>query len=127
MWKIAVRYKVGLSEKLKLAVNPPFSHPTLMDPRDICVLDCAKQTESEVIRLTNEQRAKYCLRPLQADWELARVARYKSVDMRDKNYFSHVCKSSFTMIHHFGISDRSAGENAAVVILDLVRGQRLDR
>jgi uncharacterized protein YkwD len=125
LWKIAVRYKVGLSEKM--AVNPPFFHPTLMDPRDICVLDCAKQTESEVIRLTNEQRAKCCLRPLQTDWELARVARYKSVDMRDKNYFSHVCKSSFTMIHHFGISDRSAGENAAVVILDLVRGQRLDR
>ena len=53
---------------------------------------------------------------MQYDWELARVARYKSEDMRDQNYFSHnspVYGSPFDMIKNFGISYKAAAENIA--------------
>ena len=56
------------------------------------------------------------LSKLNADWELSRVARYKSQDMKDNNYFSHtspVYGTPFQMIKNFGISYRSAGENIA--------------
>ena len=70
----------------------------------------------EVIRLVNEIRVKNGLKALTADWELSRVARYKSQDMKDNRYFSHtspVYGSPFDMIKSFGISYRSAGENIA--------------
>jgi uncharacterized YkwD family protein len=44
------------------------------------------------------------------------VARYKAMDMRDNNYFSHTSPTygdPFTMIKHFGISFTAAGENIA--------------
>ncbi|GLH63375.1 CAP domain-containing protein [Parageobacillus sp. G301] len=66
--------------------------------------------------LTNEQRAKYGLAPLKMDWQLAWVARYKSADMRDKNYFQHnspTYVSPFTMMGNFEIQYRITGENIA--------------
>lgn len=117
LWKIAVRYQVGLSEII--AANPQFSNPNLIYPGEkvyIPILENVKTIENEVVRLTNQQRTKYGLPPLQIDWQLARVARYKSVDMRDKNYFSHQSPtygSPFTMIKNFGISYRTAAENIA--------------
>jgi uncharacterized YkwD family protein len=60
------------------------------------------------------------MRELTYNWELSRVARYKSEDMRDNSYFSHtspVYGSPFQMIKAFGITYRTAGENIA-------RGQR---
>ena len=50
------------------------------------------------------------------DWQLSRVARYKSQDMRDRGYFSHnspTYGSPFQMMKSFGISYRTAGENIA--------------
>jgi uncharacterized YkwD family protein len=50
------------------------------------------------------------------DWELSRVARYKSQDMRDLGYFSHTSPtygSPFDMMKKFGLSYRYAGENIA--------------
>lgn len=118
MWKIAVKYEVGLSE-IKNA-NPHIANPDLIYPgqvlnipkTDIAVLNY----ENEVIRLVNEIRVKNGLNALTADWELSRVARYKSQDMKDNNYFSHtspVYGSPFNMIKNFGISYRSAAENIA--------------
>lgn len=117
LWKIAVRYQVGLSEIIK--ANPQFPNPALIYPGqrvNIPNYDATKSIENQVIQLTNQQRAKYGLKPLIADWELSRVARYKSVDMRDRNYFSHTSPtygSPFDMMKNFGISYRSAGENIA--------------
>ena len=57
------------------------------------------------------------LKPLTENWELSRVARYKSQDMHDKNYFSHTSPTygtPFTMIKNFGISYKTAGENIAM-------------
>ncbi len=118
MWKIAVKYEVGLSE-LKSA-NPQISNPNLIYPGQVLnipgVNSQALAYENEVIRLVNEIRVQNGLKELKADWELSRVARYKSQDMKDNNYFSHtspVYGSPFQMIKNFGISYRSAGENIA--------------
>lgn len=118
LWKIAVRYEVGLSE-IK-AANPQFKNPDLIYPGDtvyIPTLDAAvTEYEREVIRLVNERRAENGLPPLTYDWQLSRVARYKSQDMKDNGYFSHtspVYGSPFQMIKSFGISYRTAGENIA--------------
>jgi uncharacterized YkwD family protein/spore coat assembly protein SafA len=117
LWKIAVRYQVGLSEIIQM--NPQFKNPALIYPGqkvNIPNFDATKSIENQVVQLTNQERAKYGLKPLVADWELARVARYKSADMRDRNYFSHTSPtygSPFDMMKNFGISYRSAGENIA--------------
>lgn len=117
LWKISVRYQVGLSEII--AANPQFKDPNLIYPGqrvNIPTIKATKSIESQVIQLTNQERAKNGLKPLAADWQLSRVARYKSTDMRDKNYFSHTSPtygSPFTMMKNFGINYRSAGENIA--------------
>jgi len=118
MWKIAVKYQVGLSE-IKSA-NPHIKNPNLIYPGQVLnipMIDASVTNyESEVIRLVNEIRVKNGLKALEADWELSRVARIKSQDMKDNNYFSHtspVYGSPFNMIKNFGISYKSAAENIA--------------
>ena len=118
MWKIAVKYEVGVSE-IKRA-NPQIANPDLIYPGQILNIPTADSTvasyEKEVVRLVNEIRVKHGLKELTYDWELSRVARYKSQDMKDNRYFSHtspVYGSPFQMIRNFGISYRSAGENIA--------------
>ncbi|MBO5338233.1 MAG: SafA/ExsA family spore coat assembly protein [Clostridia bacterium] len=122
MWKIATRYEVGLSE-IKSA-NTHIKNPDLIYPGDkiyIPVMDSTVQAyENEVVRLVNIERDKQGLKPLVSDWQLSRVARYKSQDMQDNGYFSHnspTYGSPFDMMKSFGISYRTAGENIA-------RGQR---
>lgn len=69
-----------------------------------------------MIRLINEERRKAGVAPLIVDIELSRVARIKSQDMRDNNYFSHTSPnygSPFDMMRSFGIRYRTAGENIA--------------
>jgi len=72
--------------------------------------------EQEMVNLVNAERAKAGLSALQVDLELARVARIKSQDMVNNDYFSHTSPtygSPFDMIRNFGISYRAAGENLA--------------
>lgn len=72
--------------------------------------------EREVVRLVNAERAKQGLKPLELDSKLSSVARKKSQDMRDNNYFSHQSPtygSPFDMLKQFGVSYRTAGENIA--------------
>lgn len=118
MWKIAVQYEVGLSE-LKVA-NPQISNPNLIYPGQVLRIPTTDSTvssyEKEVIRLVNEIRVKNGLKELTYNWELSRVARYKSQDMKDNRYFSHtspVYGSPFQMMKSFGITYRSAAENIA--------------
>lgn len=118
MWKIATRYQVGLSE-IKSA-NPQITNFDLIYPGQTINIPTLDSTitdfEQEVIRLVNKIRAENGLNTLSYDWELARVARFKSQDMKDNKYFSHtspVYGSPFQMIKNFGISFRSAGENIA--------------
>ena len=118
MWKIATKYEVGLSE-IKSA-NTHIKNPDLIYPGQVLNIPSvnseAAAYEKEVIRLVNEIRVKNGLKELTYDWQLARVARYKSEDMRSNNYFSHtspVYGSPFQMMKSFGISYKSAGENIA--------------
>lgn len=72
--------------------------------------------EQEVVQLVNQERTERGLNPLKVDTELADVARTKSEDMRDENYFSHQSPtygSPFEMMQEFGIQYRAAGENIA--------------
>lgn len=118
LWKIAVSYQVGLSE-IK-AANPTIKNYDLIYPgQQINIPTVNSSTaayEAEVVRLVNEERSKHGLAPLIQDWQLSRVARYKSQDMRDLGYFSHTSPtygSPFDMMRSFGISYRTAGENIA--------------
>ncbi|CAH0276584.1 hypothetical protein SRABI96_03851 [Peribacillus sp. Bi96] len=72
--------------------------------------------EQEVVKLTNAEREKQGLAALKVDTELSKVARIKSQDMKDKNYFDHnspTYGSPFDMMKQFGISYKTAGENIA--------------
>ena len=118
MWKLAVKYQVGTSEIIE--ANPQISNPNLIYPGQILTIPqlepSVRSFEQEVIRLVNEQRVQNGLNPLTENWELSRVARYKSQDMVDNRYFSHTSPtygSPFQMIRAFGISFRRAGENIA--------------
>lgn len=118
MWKLAVQYQVGTSEII--AANPQVANPDLIYPGDILnipqISDAVLNYESEVVRLVNGYRAQYGLKPLTMNWELSRVARYKSEDMYANRYFSHTSPtygSPFDMMRAFGLSYRSAGENIA--------------
>ena len=118
MWKIASKYQVGISEIIR--ANPQIPNPNLIYPGQVLIIPqedpSALAFEHEVIRLVNEQRAKNGLKALTANWELSRVARYKSQDMVDNRYFSHTSPSygtPFQMIKAFGLTYRTAGENIA--------------
>lgn len=118
MWKIAVKYQVGLSEII--SANPHIKDPALIYPGQKITIPTVDEGvssyEKEVVRLVNEIRVKNGLNPLTEDWELSRVARYKSRDMKDNNYFSHtspVYGSPFNMLKSFGIKYKAAAENIA--------------
>ena len=118
MWKIAVKYQIGVSEIIE--ANPQIANPNLIYPGQVLTvpeLDGGVTAfESEVVRLVNETRVQYGLKPLTENWELSRVARYKSQDMADNGYFSHTSPtygSPFQMMKAFGLSYRAAGENIA--------------
>lgn len=118
MWKLAVKYQVGVSEIIK--ANPQIANPDLIYPGQVLSIPQLDTTvtafENEVIRLVNKIRQENGLKALPANWELSRVARYKSQDMVDNRYFAHnspVYGTPFQMIKSFGISYRTAGENIA--------------
>ena len=119
MWKIAKKYEIGVSE-IKSA-NPQIKNANMIYPGDVLTIPsldpAVLEYENEVIRLTNEERAKYGLSALTRDWELCRVARYKSEDMQELHYFSHQSPTygtPFNMMKSFGLTYRSAGENIAM-------------
>jgi uncharacterized YkwD family protein len=76
-----------------------------------------KALELRVVELVNKERVSRGLQPLANNWQLQRVARYKSADMLNKKYFSHTSPtygSPFNMMENFGITFSSAGENIAM-------------
>ena len=66
--------------------------------------------------LLNNDRARYNLAPLVIDPALCRIARIKSEDMRDNQYFAHTSPTYGNvrqMLNTFGYSYSAAGENIA--------------
>lgn len=117
MWKIAVKYQVGVSELIK--ANPGIKNPNMIYPgQKVNIPEAAplQSFETEVIRLINIERTSRGIPALTTNWQLSRVARYKSQDMIDKNYFSHTSPtygSPFDMMEAFGLRFSAAGENIA--------------
>lgn len=117
IWKIAVRYQIGIRELIQ--ANPQISNPAFIYPGqkiNIPSIDDVKALEQKVIDLVNRQRAQNGLSTLKANWEVGRVARYKSQDMINKHYFDHQSPtygSPFNMMENFGIKFNAAGENIA--------------
>jgi uncharacterized YkwD family protein/spore coat assembly protein SafA len=118
MWKIAVKYQIGVSEII--SANRQITNPNMIMPGQklsIPNINDVKKLESEVVRLVNVERAKHGLAPVKENWELSRVARYKSTDMKTKGYFDHYSPtygSPFDMMKKFGFKFYSAGENIAM-------------
>jgi len=72
--------------------------------------------EQQMINLVNQERKAQGLKPLEVDMQLVKLARMKSQDMIDKNYFSHTSPtygSPFDMMKKYGVSYKTAGENLA--------------
>jgi uncharacterized YkwD family protein/spore coat assembly protein SafA len=117
MWKIAVRYQIGYSE-LRQA-NPQITNPALIYVGQkiyIPNIDSVKTLEQQVINMVNKERAARGLMQLTANWELCRVARYKSQDMINRHYFDHnspTYGTPFQMMESFGFRFSAAGENIA--------------
>ncbi|MTH54361.1 SCP-like extracellular protein [Bacillus mangrovi] len=73
--------------------------------------------EAQVIDLTNKEREKNGLPALQSSKQVSDVAREKSKDMEEKDYFSHTSPtygSPFDMMRDFGVQYETAGENIAM-------------
>ena len=117
MWKIAVKYQIGVSELI--TANPSIANPGMIyvgQKINIPEASSLQSFETEVIRLVNLERTKRGIPALTTNWQLSRVARYKSQDMIDKNYFSHTSPtygSPFTMMQSFGLRFSAAAENIA--------------
>ena len=116
LWKIAVKTQTGVQELID--ANPQLANPDQINIGQKINIPTNEQAsvEQEVVKLVNAERAKEGLPALKEDWELSRVAKYKSQDMHDKNYFDHTSPTygtPFTMMKNFGITYKSAGENIA--------------
>lgn len=93
-------------------VAPQPSEPAPTEPEDSGMTNY----ELRVIELVNDIRAGYGLAPLEADEELGRLARLKSEDMMQRNYFDHISPtygSPGQMLDRFGVEWRWVGENIA--------------
>ena len=137
MWRIAKRYKVPFAKILIL--NKHYPNQNLIHPEDDVQLpegqhgqtsnqenneageataEEVKTTEQakQVLKLVNQERAKYGLKPLVISSKLTNVATIKAQDMADKGYFDHTSPtygSPFDMLRHFGVQYSAAGENIA--------------
>ncbi|WP_279401939.1 CAP domain-containing protein [Piscibacillus salipiscarius] len=70
----------------------------------------------QVVDLTNKEREKQGLDPLEIAGKVNEAAQAKSVDMADNGYFSHTSPtygSPFDMLEQFGVNYTAAGENIA--------------
>jgi spore coat assembly protein SafA len=96
LWKVAVKNQVGITELI--SANSQVKNINMIYPGQSLNIPSNhyQSIEQQVVNLVNAERAKAGLKPLKADWELSRVARFKSEDMRDNRYFDH---NSPFMVH----------------------------
>jgi uncharacterized YkwD family protein len=108
--KLPVKKITVVKPKLPVPAKPTEQSPTPSSTSNILAI------EREAVRLINIERTKQGLKPLMIDSKLCMIARKKSLDMKEKNYFSHQSPtygSPFDMLKQFGVSYRTAGENIA--------------
>lgn len=115
--KIGTWYVIHMPNDLVGCVSSKYAKPIVVDdkPEQIVPYELTS-LEQQMVDLINQERTKRNLKPLEVDWEVARVARIKSQDMVDNNYFSHnspIYGSPFKMLTDFAIKYTYAGENIA--------------
>ncbi len=96
--------------------QPEFTTPDEEETREEAPAEGVSEYEARVVELTNVERRNNGLSELQAHDDLSNVARTKSNDMQENNYFSHTSPtygSPFDMIRDFGVSYNAAAENIA--------------
>ncbi len=124
MWHIATKYGIGVNELL--VANPQITKPNLIFPGQTINIpevtsvpdtsDDIRALESEVVRLVNIERARANRPALVESNEISNVARVKSEDFINNNYFAHnspTYGTPFDMLRSFGISFTGAAENIA--------------
>ncbi len=97
-------------------ITPPVTTPSTETPPVTTPGSSGTQIEEEVIALVNQERSRRGLPALTYNSDLANVARTKSADMAQNNYFSHnspTYGSPFEMLQTFDIPFTAAGENIA--------------
>ena len=115
--KIAKQYQISLKELLQ--ANPQIKDPSKTKAGDSVTIpnaDSVSALEAEVLRLVNAERTSRKLPPLALNSSLSSVARLKSQDFINKNYFAHQSPtygSPFDMMKKQGIGFVAAGENIA--------------
>jgi len=105
------------SSSVPASSAPASSAPSSSAPSASQPSSSVQAYEEQVAQLVNTERQKNGLKPLTLSAKLSNVARVKSQDMHDKNYFSHTSPtygSPFDMMKSFGITYRAAGENIAM-------------
>lgn len=116
--KIGTWYVIHMPNDLVGCVSSKYAKPVVVEeePPEQNVPYKLTSLEQQMVDLVNQERTKRNLKPLIVDWEVARVARIKSQDMVDNNYFSHnspIYGSPFKMLTDFAIKYVYAGENIA--------------
>ncbi|MDD2282130.1 MAG: CAP domain-containing protein [Eubacteriales bacterium] len=84
------------------------------EPTPVPQPDRLTAREQQMLNLINKDRIAYGLQPLEVDMRLTRLARLKSQDIVDNNYFAHVSPTygtAFDMFRANGISFLRGGEN----------------
>lgn len=128
MWNIAKKH--GLSLNNLASANPQIKNTSIIYSGQIINIPSTAETpststptsdeitnlENEVFRLANEERMRADLPALSLDSEIAKVARAKSEDFINNNYFAHNSPqygSPFEMLRTFGVNYSAAAENIA--------------
>lgn len=91
--------------------NPAPTTPTTPAPSTGLTAD-----EAQMVNLVNQARTGQGVKALSVNSQLVTLARRKSQDMVDKNYFSHTSPtygSPFDMMKNAGVKYSTAGENIA--------------
>ena len=114
---ICKKYQISLIELKKC--NPQIKNPSLIKVgQKVTIPETAslKTLEDKVIALVNKERVSRNLMALKPNTTASYVARLKSQDMVNKNYFSHISPtygSPFKMMETYGLKFSAAGENIA--------------
>jgi uncharacterized YkwD family protein/spore coat assembly protein SafA len=118
MWKIAAKYQISTTELIQANKQLKNSDQLKVGQKiSIPNIDNMTKYENQVITLVNKERTSRGLQSLKQNYQLCKIARYKSQDMVNKNYFSHTSPtygSPFKMMEYFGIRFSAAGENIAM-------------
>ncbi len=103
--------QVDKTEKEEIAQSPEDNSNEKAETTDKLL-----EMENEMIDLVNKEREKNGLNKLEIDEELRNVARIKSEDIAENDYFDHISPrygSPFEMMESFNIDFVQAAENLA--------------